>query len=171
MKMLVTLDGSPFAEAVLPKAAALAGSGNVEVVLAMVLKPSDIYTTWRTPISGIDFAVNEVFPGSKSRECVMVETKDQAVDRALHEAKEYLDDQAKRFFIHGARTEVLIGDHLAQELLAYVRREGFDLVAMATHGRTGIAKLVMGSVASEVLQSKEVPVLLMRPKSLAPVTA
>ena len=46
------------------------------------------------------------------------------------------------------------------------REEGADLIAMATHGRTGLARLVLGSVATETLQRAMVPLLLLRPASL-----
>ena len=171
MKMLVALDGSPFSEAILPKVAAIAGSTGTEVTLLRVLNPADVYTTWRSQASPADFAINEVFPSSTRQYPVMVESKDQATDRAIHDGREYLEEKAHRFFQGGARTEVTIGENIAQELLDYIRKNDVDFIAMATHGRSGIAKLLMGSVASEVLQSKAVPVLLMRPDALVPTTA
>ena len=136
-----------------------------------VLNPADVYTTWRTEDAPTDFAVNEVFPTAFQQDRVMAESKDQAADRALHDGREYLEEQAHRFFPGGARTDVTIGEHVAQELLEYIRRNDVDFIAMATHGRSGIAKLLMGSVASEVLQSKAVPVLLMRPDVLVAAAA
>ena len=171
MKMLVALDGSPFAEAILPKAAAIAESTGTEVILMRVLNPADVYTTWRSDAALASFVVNEVFPAAFTHDRVMAESKDQAADRAIHDGREYLEEKAHRFFPGGARTDVTIGEHVAQELLEYVRRNDVDFIAMATHGRSGIAKLVMGSVASEVLQSKAVPVLLIRPDALVAAVA
>lgn len=51
----------------------------------------------------------------------------------------------------------------AQRIIDFVGQEGVDLVAMATHGRSGLGRLVLGSVAERVVRSVPVPVLLMRP--------
>ena len=61
---------------------------------------------------------------------------------------------AEVFFGHGART---IADYA----------EGFDLVVMGTHGRTGIAHLVMGSVAEKLVRTAPCPVLTVRPARVA----
>jgi nucleotide-binding universal stress UspA family protein len=50
----------------------------------------------------------------------------------------------------------------AEEILAVAHQEQFDLVAMATHGRSGLRRLVLGSVAEAVLRHAVVPVLLVR---------
>lgn len=51
----------------------------------------------------------------------------------------------------------------AEEIVHAVRQRGVDLVIMATHGRKGLERLFMGSVAEDVLQHIEVPVLMLRP--------
>ncbi len=58
-------------------------------------------------------------------------------------------------------TEVHFGDP-SQRIIDFVNESDIDLVAMATHGRTGIGRLVLGSVAERVLRGVSVPVLLMR---------
>lgn len=50
-----------------------------------------------------------------------------------------------------------------EEIVRYVEEDDIDLVAMATHGRKGLNRLLMGSVTEEVLRSVSVPVLLDRP--------
>jgi nucleotide-binding universal stress UspA family protein len=57
---------------------------------------------------------------------------------------------------------VRFGDPI-EEIVRFVETEGVGLVAMATHGRTGLSRLVTGSVAEGVLHRLQVPVLLMRP--------
>jgi nucleotide-binding universal stress UspA family protein len=47
----------------------------------------------------------------------------------------------------------------AQEILALVRRDGFDLIVLGTHGRTGVGHLILGSVAEEVVRRAPCPVL------------
>ncbi len=57
------------------------------------------------------------------------------------------------------RSRVLIGDPAAQ-ILRYVREEGFDLVVVGTHGRTGMSRFVLGSVAERVARRCPCPVLV-----------
>ena len=49
----------------------------------------------------------------------------------------------------------------------FAKQEGIDAIAMATHGRGGLARLVMGSVATGVLQRATIPVLLVSPAAVA----
>lgn len=59
----------------------------------------------------------------------------------------------------------------AEEILAYIETEPIDLIAMTTHGRTGVSRLIMGSVAEKVLHRVSLPVLLLHPmKQAAPTT-
>ncbi|NOT25935.1 MAG: universal stress protein, partial [Acidobacteria bacterium] len=58
-------------------------------------------------------------------------------------------------------TEVVVGAS-ARTIAEYADTNGFDLIAMGTHGRTGIAHLVMGSVAEQVVRTAPCPVLSTR---------
>ena len=60
------------------------------------------------------------------------------------------------------QTLVRIGDP-AQGIISSVLATGADLVVMATHGRTGLPRAVIGSVAGEVLRTSSTPLLLVRP--------
>ena len=64
------------------------------------------------------------------------------------------------------KMDVQFGDS-AQCITHYAREEGVSLIAMATHGRSGFDRLVMGSVAERVLRNVAVPVLLLRPEAAA----
>lgn len=64
----------------------------------------------------------------------------------------------------GVPTEVNVrAGHPAEEILAGVAEIGADAVAMATHGRSGLTRALMGSVAERVMRESRVPVLLLRP--------
>ena len=63
-------------------------------------------------------------------------------------------------------TLVRIGEPVAQ-ILAAVEAGAYDLIAMATRGRTGLARLLLGSVAESVLRQAPIPMLLMRPVPVA----
>ncbi len=59
-----------------------------------------------------------------------------------------------------ARVEVLPDDSVAHGILAAADRVGADMIVMGTHGRTGLSRLVLGSVAEAVLRRAAVPVLV-----------
>lgn len=63
-----------------------------------------------------------------------------------------------------ASVNVAVGDP-AEEILRCVQHEGHDLIAMATHGRSGITRWVRGSVAERILRSTAVPLLLVTPRT------
>jgi nucleotide-binding universal stress UspA family protein len=75
---------------------------------------------------------------------------------ALHVAKRLLDRAGVEYKEH-----VLIGDPAAT-IARFARRGGFDQVIMGTHGRTGMSRLLMGSVATKVLHLCTVPVTLVK---------
>lgn len=66
-----------------------------------------------------------------------------------------------------SNVQIVRGDP-AREISTYARETGQDLVAMATHGRTGVQRWVRGSVAERVLRDCEVPLLLCNPTALEP---
>lgn len=65
------------------------------------------------------------------------------------------------------RTVLLTGSAAATEIGRFVREGSFDLAVMATHGRTGLARVVLGSVAERVVREAECSVLVVRGR-LAP---
>jgi len=56
----------------------------------------------------------------------------------------------------------------AEQILAYAREKGVDLIALSTHGRTGIGRVLVGSVTEEVLRKATAPVLVCRPGTVQP---
>jgi nucleotide-binding universal stress UspA family protein len=137
-RILVPLDGSTLAEAVLPHAEALAKSLGAELVLMRV-------------------AFTHVFPGADPI---------QAQVTVVQEAEDYMSGLAKRLQEKGVRAEAKVryGDPV-EEILDHVAWNHIDLIAMATHGRTGLTRVVMGSVAEHVLRRTPVPMLLIRAAS------
>jgi nucleotide-binding universal stress UspA family protein len=139
-RALVPLDGSPVAEAILPFILEIAGPLDLEVVLLRVLVP----------------VPPDVFEGSGA---FVVE--DVAERRA--DAEEYLAPLAVELSNKGVRvsTRVRRGDP-ATEIVNGAHDAGADLIAMTTHGRSGLGRLVFGSVAEAVLRHARLPVFLMR---------
>ncbi|HEY7650883.1 MAG TPA: universal stress protein [Methylomirabilota bacterium] len=139
-RVLVTLDGSPVAETILPFITQIAGPLDVEVVLLRVVVP----------------VPPQVVEGSRH---VVIEN----VEGRLAEAREYLAPLATQLAARGvrARTEVRRGDPVL-EIAAVAAEVGADLIAMTTHGRSGLGRALFGSVAEAVLRRVEIPVFLMR---------
>ena len=94
---------------------------------------------------------------------IPVESIYQAEDRTRQVAEDYLDDVVRRFFPNGARTGVMLGENPAEEIVKYALQENIELISLATRGRTGLAKLMMGSVAAELLKAHVAPLFLVRP--------
>jgi len=162
--MLVTLDGSEFAEQVLKPASELAACCGSEVHLIVVLEPSEVHGLWIRPpqtehgVSIQGHLASRDLPGRAA------ESRDQAVDRLMTEAKDYLTGVAGRYFPQGATETVTFGEDPVPEILKYVRQEHIDLIATATHGRTGLAETLLGSVASGLLRAGIVPMFIYRPQ-------
>jgi len=89
-----------------------------------------------------------------------VEVEDVEKRRA---EEEYLAPIAAELRAKGVRTTTMVRRGEPDgEILAGAREAGADLIAMTTHGRSGLGRLLFGSVAEAVLRQSEVPVFLMR---------
>lgn len=139
-RAVVPLDGSPVAEAIIPFVLEIAGPLDMEIVLVRVLQPLP----------------PQVIEGS--RHVVVDDVEARRLD-----AQEYLAPLAVELRAKGirAQTQVRRGDP-AGEIAAAAHETGADLIAMTTHGRSGLGRLVFGSVAEAVLRRAQLPVFLMR---------
>jgi nucleotide-binding universal stress UspA family protein len=136
-KILVPLDGSPFAEAALPKAVELIRN-NGEATL-ILLRAAEAAT-----LPGVDPTDAQV--------------------TVVREAEEYLETVAARLREDGVprvRTSVWYGA-AAPSILEAARMTNPDLIMMSTHGRGGIGRLIVGSVAESVLRGTRTPIFLIR---------
>lgn len=139
-RALVPLDGSPIAEAIIPFILEIAGPLDMEVLLLRVVEPIP-------PIA---------LEGSRHIEVEDVEL------RRTH-AEEYLAPIAVELRNTGVRVESRVRrGNAVDQIVAAAREAGADLIAMSTHGRGGLGRLIFGSVAQAVLRQAEVPVFLMR---------
>jgi nucleotide-binding universal stress UspA family protein len=151
-KLLVPLDRSERAEAILPHVTELARKFGSEVVLLQVVEPFEKVQRetlgMGLPAAGVDLATDV------ARE--RVEAEHEAASRYLSGVNEGLQAQA----IAG-RLEVLEGAPAAA-IVRYADTHAVDLIAMSTHGRGGLARLVFGSVADAMLRLASCPLLLIR---------
>jgi nucleotide-binding universal stress UspA family protein len=127
LRVLVALDGSPFAEEVLAPVTGIAQFINSEIVL-----------------------LRAVDDGGSS-----------------DAAQSYLDEVGARLSGRGLRvtSQVVAGDP-AWAIAHPGTAANISMIAMATHGRTGVARLMLGSVATRTLQRATVPLVLVRPAEL-----
>ena len=86
---------------------------------------------------------------------------DQESERVQHETLIYLRGVGRQLAGFAVECAVRFGDP-AEEILQEATDSGADLILMATHGRTGVARLLLGSVAEAVLRRSEIPVVLVR---------
>ena len=93
----------------------------------------------------------------------------QMIDEVYKSYEMYL--QTMQQWLHDHRyvgcTKLVEGD-AADQILAFAQKTDADLIAMTTHGRSGIARLAMGSVAERVIQHATIPVLLVREQTAMP---
>ncbi len=145
-EILVPLDGSGLAEAALPPALAVASLFGARLTLVQGVEPVVMVVDAPTP-----FARN-------------VDQELSALRR--REAKDYLDDLAERVTAQGVPTvgaAVLCAGAL-EAIQAAARAPGIGMIALATHGRGGLRRLVLGSVADKLVRSSDLPVVVTRPR-------
>jgi nucleotide-binding universal stress UspA family protein len=152
-RLLVGLDGSPRAEEVLGPALALARLTGAAVTLLRVVLPPPAYGMDLPPYAAAGAAADLAL-----------------LEDLRHEAQAYLTRVADRLREDGyeVETRVAAHPHAATALLEEAARTGRDLIALETHGRRGLPRLFLGSVADKVVRGAEVPVLLHRSLTGAP---
>jgi nucleotide-binding universal stress UspA family protein len=82
------------------------------------------------------------------------------VPQQMEKAREILSDHAKKLG-DGLTVsfDVVSAQNVGEAVAKHAAENGFDLVALSTHGRTGFRRMIMGSVAEQVLRHSKVPVL------------
>ena len=141
--ILIPLDGSEMAEAALAEARQLS---DPDSALVLVRAASAL------ALPGTDTIDTQIY--------------------AVQEAEAYLDELKTKLEaqdVRGVRVHVWYGP-AAAAIVDAARLYGADLIVMSTHGRSGLGRVVFGSVAESVLRGTAVPILLVRPHG-APITA
>jgi len=146
--ILVPLDGSELAECVMPHVEAVATGCHVSrITLIRVVLP--------LKLTG----------GLESR--ITPEERHRLEQDSMSVAADYLEAKARPLRDKGALVDctVLFGN-VVEQLVEYVREHGVDLVVIATHGRSGVSRLFLGSIAERILRSAPSPVLMVRAPGL-----
>ena len=148
-RILVPLDGSKVGEAALPiveeLVAKLAPANKVEVTLFQVVSALSHYVVAGEATARVPYTEEEL---------KLIKQK----------AEEYLDETGEALKGKGVivKTKVVTGGNAAGEINKAAEEIGVDLVAMSTHGRSGLGRWAFGSVTERVLRGGNVPVLMVR---------
>jgi nucleotide-binding universal stress UspA family protein len=146
-RVLAPLDGSSFSEYALTRSMSALGEGLSIHLLRVVELP--VFRAGGALEPGMSFEYGLVAEYLEA-------TRDEA-EAYLRELQEVVSEQG-----HTVTIEVRDG-RVAEEVLATAVERQVNVIAMATHGRGGIGRLVFGSVAERVLSESEIPLLLVRP--------
>lgn len=150
-RILVPLDGSAFAEQALHHAQQVAQPGQSEIHLLSVAPL----------LEDQSLAVVDLYPVYVYRDYLVDHNVE--MDRITTELAGYLEQVSARVQAAGFKAVPAIRfGQPAEEIITYAAKSGCDLIAMSTHGRSGIGRWVYGSVADKVLRSSSIPVLLVR---------
>ena len=153
-KIMVPLDGSGLAECVMPHVdAIISGFKSKEVVLVRVVNPVQLPVS--VPAQG-EFGFSE-----KDRHQMETNRK-KAAKTYLEKMADSLNSSATVF-----KFTVLEGNP-ANKLADYANENGVDLIVIASHGRSGISRWVMGSVAERIVRTSCVPVMMVRAPGCEP---
>ncbi len=148
-KILVCLDGSELAEQIMPYAAEEALRFGNKLVLLQVVG------THGTP--------TVVSAGASA---YAAEAAAQRIEKDEIEAKAYLESLAQPLRDKGLDVQCVTirGLQVGAAIIDYAEVHGIDLIAIATHGRSGLGRLVFGSVADFILREVGLPILVVKPK-------
>ncbi len=140
-KILVPLDGSKNAEGVLPHVRALAYSEGAEIILLNVASnPAQSFAFEDPAIAGA------------------------TVEQEEEQAGKYMDGICTQLRAAGFKVTYLVREGGAASVILKTSEDlGVDVVAMSTHGRTGLAHWIIGSTAERVVRHSKIPVLIIRP--------
>ncbi|MBN1374695.1 MAG: universal stress protein [Dehalococcoidia bacterium] len=142
-RILIPLDGSKLAESVFPYAVDMAVTRKSSVELVTVFEPFQI-----PPHIGMVFDEDNIKEYNKSSQ------------------KSHFDylQKIKQFFeANGIETNTTVLQGKVDEtLIDYANSNEFDLIIMATHGRSGVERWIMGSVADKFIHYSVTPILLVR---------
>ena len=149
-KLVVPLDGSDLAEAVLPIATELAKGLGATMILVQAI---DAMGQRVSASSSMDPAGGGV--GAEAIE--------EAIDAEKGAAAQYLERMQAQLTAQGLACESYVGDgRPADVIIETAKEKGATLIVMTTHGRGGLGRLIYGGVSEHLLHHSTVPILIVR---------
>jgi nucleotide-binding universal stress UspA family protein len=169
MRVIVAVDGSDAAEEVVSKVAPWVSGVEAEVELLTIIDASEIhgalsrrpdYETmqWGGEIDTIsDSGVQ--FPAAPPPK--VWEFSSQALEEVRAERIDFLDELGARYLAATSwQARVENSEHAAEGILRRAAEVGADVIAVGTHGRTALQRLLFGSIAEAVVRNAAVPVFI-----------
>ena len=140
-KILVPLDGSKRAERILPHVEQLAHNFGAQVIFLHVVEPHYVYTTTLNPL----------------------DIEELSIEALTKQAESNLAGLIGEFREKNIKSKAIVEQgSIAHTIMNIAEREKIDLIAMASHGRSGLSRVYYGSVAASVLHLVDRPILLVR---------
>ena len=141
-KILFPVDFSEVSSKIVPYVITMANKLDAKIHLVFVVRKLENYRSiFVSPVSVENFE-NEIVLGAETK----------------------MEEFVQEFFksVSKPKTKILIGD-IAEEIINYIKAEGIDLIIIGTHGRKGMDRIILGSIADRVIRSAPVPVLSVNP--------
>ena len=141
-KILFPIDFSEVSPEIVPYVISMADKFNAEVHIIFVVRQLENYRSIFVSHGAVENFEMEIVLGAETK----------------------MDEFVKEFFksIIRPKTKILIGD-IVEEIIKYIKAKGIDLVIIGTHGRKGMDRIILGSIADRVIKSAPVPVLSVNP--------
>ena len=148
-KVVILLDGSKFREGILPHVRRFLRPEDTHLILIRVAEPpQSIYYVEGPIFVSVDDVASEAEISVQLRE-------ELAATKALLEEADYTVSREVRF------------GSAAQEIERFIKEAQVDLVAMTTYARTGLSKLLYGSIAEHLMRHASIPLLVLHPAEQA----
>lgn len=141
-KILCAVDLSDHSPMVADYATLLAKALDAEITVLYAAPSLSQYVGFHVPPSSIENFVGEIVTGAEKSMETFVAERFQGV-KAVGK---------------------IISGYAAQEIINYATANEMDLIVMGTHGRTGIDRILFGSVAEKVIKTSDIPVMTVRPQ-------
>jgi nucleotide-binding universal stress UspA family protein len=147
-KILVCLDGSEYAEQILPYAENEALVHHSQLILLRIVSEPNMTV---------------VESGASYREIQELAEQEQS---DVQDARSYLKNTRATLRDKGISAEavVLEASHIGKAIVNYAEKNGIGLIAIATHSRGNLVQMFIGSVAEYILRNSGLPLLMIRPK-------
>jgi nucleotide-binding universal stress UspA family protein len=152
-RILVCLDGSKLAEQILTYGTEEALHFNSQLTLLEVVTVSTM-VAWAEEVAG-----------APSQTGGWVE---ETIHKEAEEAKAYLEHVAEPLRMQGVNVECVVvqGSSIGDDIINYAQNNKIDLICIATHGHSGLGRVVFGSVAEHVLRESGLPILIIKPQEV-----
>ena len=166
-KILIPLDGSEYGSQVFSAIRAFFAPEDTQLILFEAVDREEIPKATSDAVLASDAMADVMLHGGAryvGQQEQIRKRQFELSEAALHQDEKQLSWIGRELEEAGyAVTSHAEAGEPAEEIVQYASVADVDLIAMATHGRSGLSKLIMGSVAEKVLRESHVPVLLLRP--------